>query len=158
MIEKETIIIDEEIISKIKGVIGIALEYENLTGGKRSLGITGEIGEILVSYHLGLQLLLDPLSKGYDAIDKDGLRVQIKTRHSKSRKIPKNNKRTGNFSKHSFDYALLGLLNNYYELSEVYKVDYDKLKPVLNNQKRQSLSLRTFKKLGVKIYQSDREG
>lgn len=152
--QNEYIIIDDKIIGKIKVAIETALDYEIQFHGKRKLGITGEVGEILVCYHLKLRLVLDSRSKGFDAIDKDDLRVQIKTRRSESEGLPKDAGRTGRFSKHRFDYALLGLLDHNYQLCEVWQANYDKLKPILDKQKRQDPSLSSFKRVGRKIFEN----
>jgi len=151
-IQNEYIIIDDKIIEKINVAIGNALDYETLVQGNRKLGITGEVGEILVCYHLKLRLVLDSRSKGFNAIDKDDLHVQIKTRRSESEGLPKDAGRTSRFSKHRFDYALLGLLDHNYQLCEVWRADYDKLMPIINKQKRQDPSLLSFKRVGKKIF------
>ncbi|UEM04729.1 hypothetical protein JL101_004620 [Skermanella rosea] len=54
-----------------------AVEYYALTG--KPLGITGEMGEYLAAKILGLQLA-EARAPGYDAIDDDGRRIQIKAR------------------------------------------------------------------------------
>ena len=51
----ETIEIDNKLINKIKSAIDIALEYEAATNGKRKLGITGEVGEVLVCHKIKLK-------------------------------------------------------------------------------------------------------
>lgn len=43
----ETIKIDDKIMNVVESAIKVALEYEALRG-RRKLGITGEIGEVLV--------------------------------------------------------------------------------------------------------------
>ena len=84
MTNPETIIVDAELINKLNSAINAALVYETATHGKRKLGITGEVGELLACHQLGLKLVLDPRSEGFDAVDKYYLRVQIKTRRSES--------------------------------------------------------------------------
>ncbi|MCZ7393604.1 MAG: hypothetical protein ABOK23_11105 [Candidatus Methanoperedens sp.] len=148
----EKITIDGSIIKKVNLAIEAELAYEAQTHGKRKLGITGEVGEILVCGRLGLQLVLDSRSEGYDAIDKDGLKVQIKTRRSESQELPRNSGRTGRFSKHPFDYALLVLLDPAYQLHEVWRADYAKLNPKIEKQERRDLSISYFKRVGRKIY------
>ena len=151
----KTIEIDNKLINKIKSVIEMALIYETTTHGKRKLGITGEVGELLVCYQLGLKLVLDSRSEGFDAMDKDGLRVQIKTRRSETEGLPRDAGRTGIFSKHEFDYALLALLDNKYELCEIWQVDYNKLKPIIEKQKRRQPNLSSFKRVGEKIFDNN---
>ena len=151
--EVETITVGDKLFEKIQTAIDAALSYETQTRGKRKLGITGEVGEVLVCYHLrrtlGLRLVLDSRSEGFDAIDKDGLHVQIKTRRSESEGLPRDAGRTSRFSEHRFDYALLGLLDHNYQLREVWRADYDKLKPVIKKQKRRNPPLSSFKTKGV---------
>lgn len=150
----DAITINDEILSTVKSAIKAALVYESLTGGKRKLGITGEVGEILTCYHLGLRLSIDPRSEGFDAIDKDGLRVQIKSRKSESKGMPRDVGRTGTFSKHKFDYALLSILDNNYQLCEVWRAEYNLLHPIIERNKRRNPSLSSFKKVGRKIFEA----
>lgn len=150
----DTITINDEILSTVKSAIKAALVYESLTGGKRKLGITGEVGEILTCYHLGLRLSIDPRSEGFDAIDKDGLRVQIKSRKSESKGMPRDVGRTGIFSKHKFDFALLSILDNNYQLCEVWRAEHDVLHPIIERNKRRNPSLSSFKKVGRKIFEA----
>lgn len=152
MTAPEVITVDDELIDMFKPAIDAALKYEATTHGKRKLGITGELGELLACRHLGLRLTLDSRSVGFDAMDKDGLRVQIKTRRSESEGLPRDQGRTSRFSKHEFDYALLVLLDHEYQLSEIWRADYNELKPIIERQKRRNPSLSSFKRVGIKIY------
>ena len=154
MNEQETIDIDNKIIRKINLAIDAALMYENVTQGKRKLGITGEVGEILVCHQLGLQLVSDPRSEGFDALDKDGKQVQIKTRRSESEGLPRDVGRISRFSKHGFDYALLAILDKEYKLHEVWRASYEDLKPIIKNEQteRSGPRLSSFKKVGEKIF------
>ena len=148
----KTIKIDNELINKVKSAIDVALEYEAATNGKRKLGITGEVGEVLVCHQLGLRLVLDSRSEGFDAVDRGGLRVQIKTRRSESEKLPSKASRISRFSEHKFDYALLALLDHEYQLCEIWRADYKKLKPIIEKQKRRAPSLSSFQRVGRKIF------
>ena len=154
MNEQETIVIDNKIIRKINLAIDAALMYENITQGKRKLGITGEVGEILVCHQLGLQLVSDPRSEGFDALDKDGKQVQIKTRRSESEGLPRDVGRISRFSKHGFDYALLAILDKEYKLHEVWRASYEKLKPIIEKEQneRSGPKLSSFKSVGEKIF------
>ncbi len=100
------------------------------------------------------QRRVDSRSEGFDAIDKDGLRIKIKTRRSESEGLPMNVGRIGHFSKHRFDYDLLGLLDHNYQLCKVWRADYDKLKPIIDKQKRQDLRLSSFNRVGRKIFEN----
>ena len=151
----KTIEINNKLINKLKSVIDMALVYETATHRKRKLGIIGEVGELLVCYQLGLKLVLDSRSEGFDAMDKDGLRVQIKTRRSETEGLPRDAGRAGIFSKHQFDYALLALLDNKYELCEIWQADYNKLKPIIEKQKRRNSNLLSFKDVGERIFENN---
>jgi len=155
MTEQETIDIDNKIIRKINLAIDAALMYENVTQGKRKLGITGEVGEIVVCHQLGLQLVSDPRSEGFDALDNEGKQVQIKTRRSESEGLPRNVGRISRFSdKHKFDYALLAILDKEYKLHEVWRASYEDLEPIIKNEQteRSGPRLSSFKKVGEKIF------
>jgi len=114
----ETVAVDTRLLGKIKQAVDAALSYEEVTKRTRKLGITGEVGEVLACHQLRLERVIDPRSEGLDAIDKDGSRVEIKTRTSESDGLSSNAGRTSRFSAHEFDYAILILLNRQYEISE----------------------------------------
>ena len=107
----ESIAVNGGLLTKLRIAVEKAVEYEAATGWKRKLGITAEVGEILACKQLGLKLLMDVRTKGYDAIDRNGKQVQIKTRRSESESSPKDTGRLGSFSGHPFDYALLVVLD-----------------------------------------------
>ena len=138
----KTIIVDDNLVNVLKPAIAAALAYEEATKGRRKLGITGEVGELLACHQLGFKLTLNPRSEGFDAIDKDGLRVQIKTRRSESRGLPRGSSRTSRFSKHEFDY----------QLYEIWRADYEKLRPVIESQKRRNPSLSSFKRIAKRLH------
>ena len=54
----EWILVDDNLIVKVKLAVEAELAYEAATDGKRKLGITGEVGEILVCHRLRLRLML----------------------------------------------------------------------------------------------------
>ena len=145
-----TIDINEALIRNIEAAIKTSLIYEKLTDGKRKLGITGEVGEVFVVHslreQLGLKLIADPRSQGFDAIDKNNIYVQIKTRRSESGEEPKLIGRMSRFSMHRFDYALLAFLGNDYKLRKVWKLSYHKLSPIIEKEQteRSGPRLKTF--------------
>ena len=157
LITPKTIKVNEKLINKLKLAIRTGLSYERETHGKRKLGITGEVGELLACKQLRLKLVLDSRSQGFDAIDRDGLHVQIKTRRSESEGLPRGEGRTSRFSKHNFDYALLVLLDHNYKLCEIWRADYNKLKPIIEKQRRRDPSLSRFKKVGERIFDTSRK-
>ncbi len=151
----EAMTINSSLVTKVKAAIDMALEYERATNGKRKLGITGEVGEVLACHQLKMRLVLDSRSEGFDAIDKENLLVQIKTRRSESEGLPRDVGRTGIFSKHRSDYALLVLLDHKYELREIWRADYVKLNPVIEKNKRRNPSLSSFKSVGRKVFDTN---
>lgn len=148
----ETVVVGDELIKAINSAIRAALSYEKATHQKRRLGITGEVGELLVCHQLGLRLVLDTRSEGFDALDKGGRRVQIKTRRSESEGLPKDRGRVSRFSEHPFDYALMGLLDHQYRLCEVWRADYKRLKPIIKKQERRNPTLLHFKNAGKRVF------
>lgn len=148
----QTVPITNNILSSMKQVIKTAINYENSTGGTRKIGITGEVGEILACHHLKLRLCIDSRSEGYDAIDNQGHRVQIKTRRSESEGLPSNAGRIGTFSKHPFDYALLVILDQQYNTVEIWRAEYSDLAPLLKKHKRRNPNLSYYKKIAKCIW------
>ena len=144
--------VGRNLLTTVKRAVDAALAYEKAAPGKRKLGITGEVGEVLACHQLGLELVIDSRSEGFDAIDSDGLRVEIKTRRSESEGLPTDAGRTSRFSEHEFDYAILVLLTRQYEIGEIWRADYDDLKPIIDMQKRRSPNLSTFKRVAKKIF------
>lgn len=143
----EFVEITPTLIRIVETAIGAALAYQDAVGGKRKLGITGEVGEVLVCHALGLRMMLGDRSAGYDAIDSKGRTVQIKTRRSEGHGLPRDVGRVSTFSVHPFDYALLAILDYEYKLREVWKADYTLLLPVIEDQTRRNPSLAAFKKV-----------
>lgn len=133
-------------------VIQSAIRYEEIMDHKRKLGITGEVGEVKACFKYGLKLVLDSQSAGYDAIDADGKRVQIKSRRSETGRKLTNPTRLSSFSIHDFDYCLLLLLDKNYEIEEVWKADSDALQPLIKYHKRRNPPLGAFKKVAKRIY------
>lgn len=151
----ETIPVDDALVALAKSAIEAALAYEATTGGNRKLGITAEIGRLLACHALGLRLVLDQRCEGYDALDPDGLRVEVKARRSESPGLPRDAGRTSSFSKHEFDYALLVLLDHDYELCEMWRAEYEDVWPIIEREGRRNPSLSSFKRVGRKVYPAD---
>ena len=150
--EPQTVPVTEEVLSGINKAIEGALAYENTIGGLRKMGITGEVGEVFACYHLKLRLCVDPRAGGFDAVDCDGRRVQIKTRRSESGGLPRDAGRIGTFSKYPFNYVILVLLDHEYRLAEMWRADYGDILPLLVKQKRRNPNLSTFKKVAERIW------
>ncbi len=136
--ESNYIILTKQIDEIVSQAISSAIKYEKLTG--RKLGITGEIGEYKVCKKLGLNLLKDRQSAGYDAVDKDGKKYQIKTRRVSGKKG-----RIGKFSEHFFDFAVLALLDENYEITDLFTVEFDKINEIISIAKNRNPSFSKFK-------------
>ena len=147
----KTIGINKALLGHLKNAIRSALMYEKETGYCRKLGITGEVGEVLACHKLQLKLVCDPRSAGYDAVDRKEKKVQIKTRKSEEKGLPRDTGRMGAFSAHKFDYALLVLLDHEYKLCGIWKAEYKNLMPIIQKCKRRNPSLSAFKKVAVEI-------
>ena len=135
---------DEQLMEE---VILFACEYRRRFS--KNLGVTSEVGEYLASKLFNLTRAEGNINKGFDARDSRNERVQIKSRVYHS-----DNERTGYFLNFDFDYAILVLLSDDYEVTEIHKAS----RKVIENQitaqqyKRPSLSIGKFKSLGTQIY------
>ncbi len=131
----------------IESILPLAIEYRNRFG--KNLGITSEVGEYKAASILKLDRVTGNIQKGYDAWDISGNRVQIKTRI-----YHKNQERTGLFSNFVFDYALLVLLTDDYEVIEIHKVNRKDIQEQIETQNysRSSVSIGKFKQLGGQIF------
>lgn len=150
----ETFDIKNKIVLKINQVINIALEYERYFDYERKLGITGEIGEILACFYFDLKLVKNNRNEGFDAIDENQNRIQIKSVRKEPKKGDKTNLRAGRtsrFSEHEFDYCLLLLFNQKYELKEVWKANFKELKNAIEKQKRRNPSIKEFIKYAKQV-------
>ena len=151
-LQSRFITVDSELLEKVEQAIQAALDYEIATKGARRLGITGEVGEVLICQQLKLRMMADPRSEGYDAIDTVGTRVQIKTRRSETGDTPKNSGRLSRFSEHKYDYALLGLLDSQYRLTKIWRADYKTIEPIISKQKRRNPSLSSFIRVAHRVF------
>ena len=148
--------VDDDFVEKVQNAIEAALAYEELTKGKRQLPITETVGEILACYELSLRLTSDRHSKGYDAFDANGRRVEIKARRSGSKGLPKDSGRTTTFSEHRFDYALLVILDHQYQIHGIWRASYTKLLPIIEKATERKPHLSSFKKAGRQIFPLNR--
>jgi len=146
--------ITPQVLKATRRVAEAAKAYESAIGGNRKMGITGEVGEVIVCHQLGLRLCLAPQSKGFDAVDDKGCRVQIKTRRSESDGLPRDVGRVSTFSKHAFDYVILAILASDYRLAELWRADYQDIVPVIERQTRRNPSLSAFKRVARCIWRA----
>jgi hypothetical protein len=119
---------------------------------RKSLGVTAEIGEYKAAKLLNLKLEQGNINKGFDARDAKGNRVQIKTRV-----YVRKSERTGLFNNCDFDYALLVLLSNEYEVIEIHRAERKAVVKELKKQtySRPSIPINRFKKIGKPVYRKD---
>lgn len=131
----------------IENIIGLSLEYKRRFG--KSLGITGEVGEYKTSRLLNLKRAPGNINEGFDATDPEGQRVQIKARI-----YSRNSERTSAFTNFNFDYAILTLLSEEYEITEIFKASCGDIQKKIEEQtyKRPAISIRDFIKISTRIY------
>lgn len=144
-------LVSQEALDAISKAVGAARAYERAAKGHK-LGITGEVGEVLCCHLLGLKLCVDPRSEGFDAMDSNGKRVQIKTRRSESDGLPRDAGRVSTFSRHEFDYALLVLLDPEYSVAEIWRAEYTDIADLIESQKRRNPNLASFKRKATRIW------
>lgn len=143
--------VDSKLLDFCNKLIEIALEYGKLFGKK--MNVTGEIGEILVSHKCGLKMVMQS-DATYDAIDKEGKKVQIKCRRSQTEDLVSNSGRISTIS-HSFDYMLLGMLDRTYNLYEIWKTPYNsKLTKIIDDEQTEKSgpSINSIKKISDRIF------
>ena len=146
----------KDMIQKIRDV---ALEFRKRYG--RNLA-TGFLGELYACEVLGLKLVENPIQKGYDAEDNDGKRYQITTRCSiKGSKVNPRG-RIGKFRDLNFDYALLVLLDDKYELRGIWKAKLnDELIRAIREDQGKYSGMHVYKFLNLsssrRIYPKDDE-
>ncbi|MEW8073539.1 MAG: hypothetical protein AB2826_24270 [Candidatus Thiodiazotropha sp.] len=132
-----------------------AVEYYRLTG--KPLGITGEYGEYIAAKQLDLHLS-EARMAGYDALDRDGRKIQIK-----SRSIPKNKKLTGQRLgsirlDHEWDVVLLVIMDEMFEPQAMYEAQRYAIEKALTapgskaRNERGALAISKFISLGVKVW------
>lgn len=133
-------------------LVKVALEFKRRFG--RTLPITEELGELYACEKLGLTRM-PPRTRGYDAVDREEKKVQIKTRVPDSKiGIVNPSGRVGRFTNFDFDYALLVLLDCNYGLGEIWRADVESIR---SEQKRirnprAGIHVSTFKKIGKKVW------
>lgn len=153
----KTIKINTVLLSQMDRAIKDSLAFEKLSG--KQLNITSTVGEVLACKKFNLDWVLDDINTGFDAFDKDGKTVQIKTRRHKGVMSAQTGNLLNSKNEVAFDYALLLLLKEDYSLLEIYKLEARKIHEYLNplNKKRarekkkprKAISVSTFKRLSL---------
>ena len=135
----------------------VAKRSRQLTG--KPLGITGEIGEVLGADLLGLDLA-DARQAGYDAISKDGRRVQIKARCILS--SSKRSQQVGSIRlDHEWDTVALILMNEDFEALSIYEATRPAIEAALEapgskaRNERGSLAVSKFKSIATRVWPED---
>ncbi len=127
----------------------LAREYYLAT--HKPLGVTSEIGEYEASKILKLSLA-EARQPGFDALDRYNKKVQIKSRciYDKT----KISQRTGTMKcKKEWDYAILVLLDEYYNAYEIYKANKPEIVNAINvpgsksRNERETLAIGQFKRI-----------
>jgi hypothetical protein len=131
----------------IDQIATLAVQYRKRFG--KSLGVTAEIGEYKAAKLLNLRRVEGNINKGFDAYDLGDNEVQIKSRVTTSI-----TQRTGIFSSHKFDYALLVLLSDNYDIKEIYRADRKQIEKAIKKQhySKRSLPIGKFIAIGKPVY------
>lgn len=114
----------------------------------RTKNLVGDLGEYYCKEKFGLKLEENTVNKGFDAIDTDGLKVEIKTRRTpegRSKVI---------FRSFDFDYCLYVELDEFYQPNRILKIDVNTIKENLEkNYNRLSVSkITSFE--NIQVYNS----
>ena len=138
----------------IKAAKLVAKRYRQLTG--KPLGLTGEIGEVLAADILKLKLS-DARQPGYDAVSKDGRRVQIKSRCILLNAKP--GQRVGSIRlDHDWDTVALILMDEDYEPLEIFEADRKSIERELRRpgskarNERGALGIHKFKTISKRLW------
>lgn len=148
----KTVAVTRKMLGAVRQAVAASRIYEEATKGNRKLGITGEVGEVLCCKLMGLRLCIDPRSQGFDAVDRRGKRVQIKTRRSESADLPRDAGRLSTFSLQEFDYALLVLMTPDYQVAEIWRAQYADIAGLIGKQKRRNPNLASFKRKATRVW------
>lgn len=113
----------------------------------RTKNLVGDLGEYYCSQLFNLDLNSNVVETGYDATDKDGNKVEIKTRRT-----PKGKAKVI-FRSFNFDYCLFIELNEYFEPVTILKIVADEIvKNVDNKGDRLSVGKLKTKTYNEKIF------
>ena len=139
--------ISEELEKCVESLISSALEFEELI--QRPVGITGDVGEVKTCKLLKLKIAPHQ-TKGFDAIDENDSRYQIKTRRKGEEKKKKG--KLPSIKNNEYDFAILTILKNNYDVDEIYKISKRELESNIPANKKRQINISKFKKISEKIY------
>lgn len=132
----------------------LAIDYKKITG--RSLGITGEVSEYEAAIKMNCTLC-EAGKAGHDLIDCNGKRVQVK-----GRVLGENIQRVGaiepNTTQKPWDYVLLVILDEQYNVISIYKAEEDNIENEINRprprngKKRRNLTVPDFVRVSQKVW------
>ncbi len=135
----------------------LAIEYKILTG--KSLGITSEVAEYEAAVKLNCTLC-SARNPGHDLIDAEGKKVQVK-----GRVIGDNIQRVATILENSpeklWDYVLLVLLDEKYELLAIYKANEEDIEREITRERprggkpRRNLLVTDFVRISVSVWPTD---
>ena len=147
--------ITQEHVDVIDDAIKVARRYEIMMGDKQRLGITGEVGDIKACFKYNLKLAKITQSPGYDAVDEEGKRVQIRTRRIVPGRKTIDSKRLSTFTKDKFDYSLLIFLDREYDIDEIWKAEASALESIIWQLPKRNPTINAFKQVGELIYEKN---
>lgn len=128
-------------------IIADSLRTLKVDGIIRSKNLVGDLGEFYCQQKFSITLNKNPVTKGFDGIDTQGKKVEIKTRRDAE------NTAKIIFRSFEFDYCLLVELDEFYELTAIRKIPREE---ILENvdKKGDRLSFAKIKKLGTEVFKS----
>jgi len=118
-------------------------------GGMRR-GIVNRLGELWACVRLGLQLMPEG-NKGYDAVDAQGKRYQVKSRHPEKGERVNLKGTTPHFTSFEFDEAILVLMDKNLQNYEIWLADSDSVQGNIRPQRKDMQILR-FQQIGRRVY------
>lgn len=147
----------KKVIEVLEGAVKAAIAYYELTG--KPLGITGELAECYAAQLLDLELVV-ARTPGYDALDNQGRRIQIKARRI-TRDKANSSQRVGSIRlNHDWDVVMLVLLDENFNAFAIYEADRLRIKEEIERpgskarNERGALPVSTIKRIGKKVWSS----
>jgi len=133
----------------------VAIDYYKLTG--KPLGITGELGEYEAARLLGLRLA-PAREAGYDAVDAEGRRYQIKARCINENGLRKSQQVGSIKLTHPWDAVLLVILDTDFRATGIWEAERSAIAAAIAapgskaRNDRGALAVSKFKSIGRRIW------